>query len=163
MGHSIKFCPKSPPQPTANPQDELEGICYKCGETSHTSSTCKTKTKTKPDGAGEHVYPFAKCFLCGVKGHLTATCPSNERGMYPNGGGCKLCGSVKHLARECPTLKKNKSGREEVVLGLMDGLQGGDDDDVFLALEEEKKKSVGEKRAAPVASVTKKKAKTVVF
>jgi hypothetical protein len=25
---------------------------------------------------------------------LAGTCPENERGMYPDGGGCKLCGII---------------------------------------------------------------------
>ncbi|KAJ3388517.1 hypothetical protein HDU84_009704 [Entophlyctis sp. JEL0112] len=112
----------------------MEGICYKCGSTEHTSSKCKKRTS--PDNP----YPFASCFVCKGVGHLSSACPQNEKGMYPNGGSCKFCGSVTHLAGNC---KAKTADARAVSVGAVDWNEkkrrriggGGDDDDVFDALK----------------------------
>ncbi|KAJ3354473.1 hypothetical protein HDU83_005175 [Entophlyctis luteolus] len=161
-GHSIKFCPRSPDSAKllgkgddgSASKDRLEGdsdvdldtiakdvgsapmegICYKCGSTEHTSSKCKKRTS--PDNP----YPFASCFVCKGVGHLSSACPQNEKGMYPNGGSCKFCGSVTHLAGNC---KAKTADARAVSVGAVDWNEkkrrriggGGDDDDVFDALK----------------------------
>ncbi|KAJ3405730.1 hypothetical protein HDV05_006358 [Chytridiales sp. JEL 0842] len=145
-GHSIKFCPKANTTdiPT-NPKDALEkdlegsvveGICYRCGSTEHKLAECKKKANS------DNPYPFATCFICKQQGHISGHCPENDRGLYPNGGGCRFCGSVRHLAKDC---KPSSSETGVTVLGTMDLAQGGDDDDVFVALKKMQDEKVGKK------------------
>ncbi|KAI8912821.1 hypothetical protein EDD86DRAFT_180716, partial [Gorgonomyces haynaldii] len=84
-GHAVQNCPK-------NPEGQL---CYRCGSTEHAVDKCKVRADKK------NPFPFAKCFLCKQQGHLVGSCPENERGLYPNGGGCRFCGSVRHFAKDC--------------------------------------------------------------
>ncbi|KAI8924289.1 hypothetical protein BC831DRAFT_380003, partial [Entophlyctis helioformis] len=102
-GHSIKFCPRNAggagalPDASADPSanDSGSAICYRCGSSEHPLSKCfKRADPSNP-------YPFATCFICKGTGHLASQCEKNDRGLYPNGGGCRFCGSVRHLARDC--------------------------------------------------------------
>ncbi|KXS11171.1 hypothetical protein M427DRAFT_147995 [Gonapodya prolifera JEL478] len=144
-GHDSATCPEklsadlpgdvSAAEPSSKPTSTTatSGICYRCGSTSHRVSHCPTPS----DPANP--LPFASCFVCKTRGHLSSQCPSNERGMYPNGGCCKWCGNVRHLAKDCP--EKNGGGkreepREDVVGEVRPG-QGGDDDDVLVRAEEQ--------------------------
>ncbi|KAJ2590001.1 hypothetical protein H4R99_007253, partial [Coemansia sp. RSA 1722] len=88
----------------------------------HTTKSCPTPGKS---------FTFATCFVCGGQGHLASKCEKNEKGLYPNGGGCKYCGSTQHLAKDC---KPTRNGSTEATIGTVDAKQGGDDDDVFAAL-----------------------------
>ncbi|KAJ3116748.1 hypothetical protein HDU96_008879 [Phlyctochytrium bullatum] len=152
-GHSIKNCPKQQQAPV---EEEMgEGICYKCGSTEHKSSQCKKKTK--PDNP----YPFATCFVCKKKGHLAGNCDQNDKGLYPNGGGCRFCGSIRHLAKDC---KPSKTEAGVTELGVLDANQGGDDDDVFLALKRMEKEKPKETQQKPgKAAPAKPKKKIVKF
>ncbi|RKO92257.1 hypothetical protein BDK51DRAFT_18584, partial [Blyttiomyces helicus] len=102
-GHSIRFCPT--PGATSledAPETTVEGICYKCGSGEHRSAQCRKKVH--PDNP----YPFAQCFVCNQQGHLAGACPQNDKGLYPQGGGCRFCGSVRHLARDCKPAQQGK-------------------------------------------------------
>ena len=80
--------------------------------------------------------PFAKCFVCKKEGHLSSKCPENDKGLYPNGGGCRFCSQVDHLAKDCK-LTKNEAGTTAV--GKIDLEQGADDDDYHIFVEEKQK------------------------
>ncbi|KAJ2480490.1 hypothetical protein IWW56_002434 [Coemansia sp. RSA 2131] len=139
VGHSVKNCPKS--------ETRQNAVCYHCGSDDHTTKRCPTPGKS---------FPFATCYVCGEQGHLASLCQKNEKGLYPNGGGCKYCSSTQHLAKDCrPTRKNNNT---EMTIGTVDARQGGDDDDVFVALHRQQK-DVGAQAPVPVA---KKPKKTVV-
>ncbi|KAJ3155262.1 hypothetical protein HDU86_004352 [Geranomyces michiganensis] len=145
-GHSINTCPKA--SESANSTTTVaaataalatppaSGICYKCGSVEHKSSQCRQRVDPK------NPYPFAHCFVCNKTGHIAGACPDNDRGLYPNGGGCKYCGSVRHFARDCKPAQQEAG---VTTLGKIDLRQGGDDDDVFVALQkmDEDKTHVG--------------------
>lgn len=114
-GHSIKNCPKAE-------SDTAVDICYHCGSNEHTTKNCATPNKS---------FSFATCFVCGVQGHLASACEKNDKGLYPDGGGCKYCGSTQHLMKDCKPAS-NRDG--DITVGTVDAYQGGDDDDVFVAL-----------------------------
>jgi zinc finger CCHC domain-containing protein 9 len=114
-GHSIKSCPK-----------ESNSSCYRCGSSDHSLSRCPIPTDP------ENPTPLASCFVCSKSGHLSKDCPSNDKGLYPHGGGCKFCGSVRHLAQHC---NPSKDTQVYKTIGKLDLEQGADDDDVFIALE----------------------------
>ncbi|KAJ2705419.1 hypothetical protein H4R19_005125 [Coemansia spiralis] len=132
-GHSVKNCP-----------DGQAIVCYHCGADDHTTKGCPTPSRS---------FPFATCFVCGGRGHLASRCPKNEKGLYPNGGGCKYCGSTQHLMKDCrPTRNKDA----EPTIGTVDARQGGDDDDVFVALRRQQDDK------APTAAPTARKPKRVI-
>ncbi|KAJ2482465.1 hypothetical protein EV174_003198 [Coemansia sp. RSA 2320] len=114
-GHSVKNCPKAESGTAVD-------VCYHCGSADHTTKVCPTPSKT---------FAFATCFVCGGQGHLSSACQKNDKGLYPNGGGCKYCGSTQHLMRDC---KPTKNKELEATVGTVEAHQGGDDDDVFVAL-----------------------------
>ncbi|KAJ3330683.1 hypothetical protein HDU93_000263 [Gonapodya sp. JEL0774] len=105
------------------------GLCYRCGSTAHLLSRCTSR----PDP--DNPLPFASCYICNARGHLSGQCEKNERGMYPNGGGCKWCGSVRHLAKDCEEKQGGKGNvqerREDEVDQVQEG-QGGDDEGVSI-------------------------------
>ncbi|KAJ3172110.1 hypothetical protein HDU88_006924 [Geranomyces variabilis] len=135
-GHSINTCPKASESASAATTvaaataalatPPASGICYKCGSPEHKSSQCRKRVDAK------NPYPFAHCFVCNKTGHIAGACPDNDRGLYPNGGGCKYCGSVRHFARDCKPAQQEAG---VTMLGKIDLRQGGDDDDVFVALQ----------------------------
>ncbi|KAI8917887.1 hypothetical protein DFJ77DRAFT_458183 [Powellomyces hirtus] len=149
-GHSISACPKATEQEKAAAMESpsVVGICYKCGSMEHKSSQCRKMVDPK------NPYPFAHCFVCNKTGHIACACPENERGLYPNGGGCKYCGSVRHFAKDCkPALQEAGI----TTLGKIDLRQGGDDDDVFVALkkmDDHKEASVPAARSASSTSAS---------
>lgn len=107
-GHSIHDCPDTKANVDDNDSNSL-GMkkktrntnivaCYKCGSTEHKVQVCSVKVDAS------NPFPFAKCFVCQGTGHLSKDCSQNERGLYPNGGGCKYCGSVRHYAKDCKPL-----------------------------------------------------------
>ncbi|KAJ1565493.1 hypothetical protein HK405_012233, partial [Cladochytrium tenue] len=91
-GHSVKACPKTGNVAEIDSMGAAEGICYRCGSTEHRLSQCKKRADPK------NPYPHASCYVCKQQGHISAHCPQNEKGLYPNGGGCRFCGSTRHLA-----------------------------------------------------------------
>ncbi|KAI8871349.1 hypothetical protein GQ42DRAFT_109241, partial [Ramicandelaber brevisporus] len=95
IGHSVGECPDAPESVKTSSEENtgaVSGICFKCGSSEHTARQCRKKTDD---------FKFAMCFICRQQGHISAQCPQNEKGLYPNGGGCAYCGSVQHLARDC--------------------------------------------------------------
>ncbi|KAI8819239.1 uncharacterized protein EV422DRAFT_535663 [Fimicolochytrium jonesii] len=147
LGHSINSCPKATETEKNAPiasDGAVVGICYKCGSGEHKSSQCRKLVDPK------NPYPFAHCFVCNKNGHLASACSENERGLYPNGGGCKFCGSVRHFARDCkPALQE----AGVTTVGKIDLRQGGDDDDVFVALHRMDEDKT-QRRAAAAAAKT---------
>ena len=109
QGHTAKNCPHAL---SAEDGKKIVGICYRYVTTtipraiSHPYNSCGSnehilnKCKKKPDP--QDPLPFASCFVCSGKGHIAGRCPKNEKGFYPNGGGCRLCGMTDHLAKDCP-------------------------------------------------------------
>lgn len=99
-GHLSQDCPQN----VQNESTDARRICYRCGRIDHSLKDCKkppTKQKRKHhdnnEGDDEEVreqeyLPYAKCYVCRESGHLAGFCPQNDRGIYPNGGGCQLCG-----------------------------------------------------------------------
>ncbi|KAJ2333115.1 hypothetical protein GGI00_002483 [Coemansia sp. RSA 2681] len=142
MGHSVKNCPKAESGTAVD-------VCYHCGSADHTTKVCPTPSKT---------FSFATCFVCGGQGHLSSACQKNEKGLYPNGGGCKYCGSTSHLMKDC---KPTKNKDVEATVGTIDAHQGGDDDDVFVAL---RRQQVDKERRdiEPKKPATKQPKKVVV-
>ncbi|KAJ2248864.1 hypothetical protein GGI13_004484 [Coemansia sp. RSA 455] len=141
-GHSVKNCPKAESGTAVD-------VCYHCGSADHTTKVCPTPSKT---------FSFATCFVCGGQGHLSSACQKNDKGLYPNGGGCKYCGSTLHLMKDC---KPTKNKDLEATLGTVDAHQGGDDDDVFVAL---RRQQVDKERREiePKRPATKQPKKVVV-
>lgn len=108
-GHLSQDCPQN--TDTAELHNTPK-ICYRCGRIDHSLKDCKkapqkSNRKRKRDGEvsddssaevpeEQEYLPYAKCYVCQQSGHLAGFCPQNERGIYPNGGGCKLCGKA-HL------------------------------------------------------------------
>ncbi len=121
-GHSVKKCPSA--------SATNKTICYRCGSFAHRLEACPEK----PDP--QQSLPYALCFYCNQKGHLSGQCSQNEKGLYPNGGGCKYCGSVRHYAHQCKELTGELN-----TLGLLDLTQGTGDDDVFISTTEENDKN----------------------
>jgi zinc finger CCHC domain-containing protein 9 len=104
-GHLSQDCPKN----EANGDSTVNGggrICYRCGRIDHSLKDCKKRPQKQPqkrkregsisgseDETPEQEFlPYAKCYVCQKTGHLAGSCPENDRGIYPDGGGCKLCG-----------------------------------------------------------------------
>ena len=102
MGHLSQDCPKNPKGHTT-----VGGkICYRCGRIDHSLKECKKAPQKRPqkrkredsisdsdtETPEQEFLPYAKCYVCQKAGHLAGTCPENDRGIYPDGGGCKLCG-----------------------------------------------------------------------
>jgi len=112
-GHLLVDCPDTKIKEDTPKKDSNANIlCFKCGDTTHTSKECVSKLK------GAEAYRFAVCFICKEVGHLAKSCPDNPKGLYPKGGGCKFCGSVEHLKADC-TRKAQKDKRQEVSLGTI--------------------------------------------
>lgn len=103
-GHLSQDCPRN-----ANGGEKGAGgrICYRCGRIDHSLKECKklpvkvqkrkredSVSDSEDESKNQEFLPYAKCYVCQKSGHLAGTCPENERGMYPNGGGCKLCGNL---------------------------------------------------------------------
>ena len=99
-GHLSQDCPENIQNEEAK---SVSRICYRCGRIDHSLKDCKKPpVKRRRDSSGDdsdddeirekEFLPFAKCYVCQQSGHLAGFCPQNERGIFPNGGGCKLCG-----------------------------------------------------------------------
>lgn len=137
-GHILADCPDGKVEGVTSSGGlvSTEKICYNCGSHDHALRTCR-----KPrDPQGK--LPFASCFICKGTGHISRDCPSNENGLYPNGGGCLECGSKYHFAKDCPTkaakpIEDSKEGTESQSMDASTQLKvqqkrealGGDDDD----------------------------------
>ena len=127
IGHSLSACPK---------KSNSRSICYNCGSNAHALRHCPLPR--------EDTLPFASCFICNEKGHLSGSCPSNDRGIYPNGGGCRHCGSNKHLARDC---RPASSAASPDAMRLIIGTAGTADDDItFSALRSIQDEQLSRKR-----------------
>jgi len=130
-GHSVNNCPQNANNNNKNGRNgngssstaPQQRICYKCGSTEHALHNCPIRQKSADDAL-----PFATCFVCKVIGHLSSQCPSNDKGVYVNGGACKHCGSVRHLAPQCPEKQKPKAPKPELdnvnVEDLLEGYAG---------------------------------------
>lgn len=143
-GHTLNQCPKN------DGAAKAMVYCYNCGESDHNPKECVLPFSN---------YAHALCFLCDKKGHLASACPTNERGIYPNGGCCHFCGSVKHLARNCKPAQAAKNGNEILVSASVGA--NPEDDDVHEALkkiQDSSKKNKAEREAAE-----KPKKKVVTF
>lgn len=145
-GHTMQDCP----------QDTAGSVyCYNCGENDHSGKTCPLPFSN---------YAFALCFVCNGKGHLAGACPKNERGVYPNGGGCRFCGSVRHLARNCRPAEAAQNGDEIIISTFATPGENPENDNVHEALqkiqETRGKRSNGD---GTEATARKKKSKTVTF
>jgi hypothetical protein len=66
-----QYEPQAPPPPIPEESDQLQKICYFCGETGHTQITCYEKRQTE----------YAEspiCCLCRQMGHKSHQCPNNN-------------------------------------------------------------------------------------
>jgi antitoxin component HigA of HigAB toxin-antitoxin module len=66
-----QYEPQAPPPPIPEESDQLQKICYFCGETGHTQITCYKKRQTE----------YAEspiCCLCREMGHKSHQCPNNN-------------------------------------------------------------------------------------
>ncbi|TPX51408.1 hypothetical protein SeLEV6574_g00318 [Synchytrium endobioticum] len=130
-GHEVANCPSVQSGSEA-------GICFRCGSDQHPLNACP-----KPNNP-QNPYPFATCYVCKETGHISAQCPSNAKGVYVKGGGCRYCASVRHRAKDCDAKKKNKGGLpEEENVAVVEEGQGGDDlgdDPVYTAPAAQKSK-----------------------
>jgi hypothetical protein len=66
-----QYEPQAPPPPIPEESDQLQKICYFCGETGHTQITCYKKRQTE----------YAEspiCCLCRQMGHKSHQCPNNN-------------------------------------------------------------------------------------
>jgi zinc finger CCHC domain-containing protein 9 len=100
-GHLSQDCPKNVNGET---RAEVGRICYRCGRIDHSLKDCKKPQIRQNNREGNvseneddtetttEFLPYANCYVCNKSGHLAGSCPQNERGIFPNGGGCKLCG-----------------------------------------------------------------------
>ncbi|KAJ2395632.1 hypothetical protein GGI23_004228 [Coemansia sp. RSA 2559] len=138
-GHRVKNCPQA--------SNHDVGVCYHCGSEDHTTKSCPKPGKS---------FPYATCYVCKERGHLASKCKLNDKGLYPNGGGCKYCGSKLHLMRDCKPAQNNVAG---TTVGMVVPSQGGDDDDVFTALrrqqEDKSKAASAQRRQASAPKVRK--------
>ncbi|KAJ1668897.1 hypothetical protein EV178_000161 [Coemansia sp. RSA 1646] len=138
-GHRVKNCPQA--------SNHDVGVCYHCGSEDHTTKSCPKPGKS---------FPYATCYVCKERGHLASKCKLNDKGLYPNGGGCKYCGSKLHLMRDCKPAQNNVAG---TTVGMVVPSQGGDDDDVFTALhmqQKDKSKAASVQRRQASAPKVKK-------
>lgn len=142
-GHTLNQCPKN------DGAAKAMVYCYNCGESDHNPKECVLPFSN---------YAHALCFLCDKKGHLASACPTNERGIYPNGGCCHFCGSVKHLARNCKPAQSAKNGNEILVSANISG--NPEDDDVHEALKKIQDSSKKNKAERAASEKTKKKVVT---
>ena len=156
-GHSLAFCPKMKDASEHLKKKSAQNICFRCGSNSHRLNQCPDKTTQE--------LPFATCFVCNGMGHLASKCEKNERGLYPDGGGCRFCGSVRHLQKDCDQRPSSKKSQQEderakgVTLGKICMQQGGDDDDYALNLRETKQPQMKQ----PQPASQKSKPKVVKF
>jgi zinc finger CCHC domain-containing protein 9 len=112
-----------------------ELICYKCGSTEHSLSSCpkrrqrqstipKSNNNNSNNTNDEDNLPFAMCFVCNQMGHLASQCPQNTKGIYVNGGCCRVCGSLRHLATDCPdNTNRRKSNESQKDGHVVDGVE----------------------------------------
>ena len=106
-GHLSQDCSKNATSGAST--DNFGKICYRCGRIDHSLKECRKAPLKQPqkrkqregsingseDETPEQEFlPYAKCYVCQKTGHLAGSCPENDRGIYPDGGGCKLCGII---------------------------------------------------------------------
>jgi zinc finger CCHC domain-containing protein 9 len=187
-GHLSQDCPEN-----ATAAEHTPKMCYRCGRMDHSLKDCKKRPQTRPgkrkrtdddsDVSEDDVpepnteyLPYAKCYVCQTSGHLAGFCPKNNRGIYPNGGGCKLCGiplppaksidskfrvgATDHLKRQCP--QKEAIERGAVVARNPHATDGADEDAYHEKLRAELQST---RKAGPPLTVppgTKKKKPKVV-
>lgn len=138
-GHSVENCLKIQNDDKNKSVYYNKKVCYKCGSKLHTLYKCKLWIKSK----NSDELPYASCFICKSVGHLAVKCPSNEHGLYPNGGSCHLCKSTTHLAVNCDISanKKIDKGLGTTFIGQSNPHQNPDDDDLHITLINEKEKA----------------------
>jgi len=100
VGHLSQDCPENVGKDES--RSETGRICYRCGRIDHSLKECKKapiqqrsredSVSASEDETKQEFLPYANCYVCHKSGHLAGSCPQNDRGIYPNGGGCKLCG-----------------------------------------------------------------------
>lgn len=148
MGHSLSNCPMKTNTGGNN------SICYNCGSNAHALKFCPLPREAN--------LRYASCFICKEQGHLSSACPSNERGIYPNGGGCRHCGSNKHLARDCrPTATNSKASEKFNSVAI--GTNADADDDITFSALKSIQDERGERQKKKKLESTSQKHKVVKF
>ena len=137
-GHAIADCPGMKDKGSAG-----TGHCWRCGDKGHSAKACKVPHDP------EHPYPFAICSVCGEQGHIAGKCTQNDKGFYPNGGGCRFCGSNRHFATKCP---EKTAGSKAI---KVDGDEDGDGFEV--ELEDGEKAKIGGSSEKPGEKIKKAK------
>ena len=78
-------------------------ICFKCGETGHTSSNCTSEkrltVRERRNIRRKVQLANRRCFNCGNRGHVAKECTVRPEGNKA----CYICDQEGHMARDCPS------------------------------------------------------------